>query len=250
MNETKFLDATEEPSSRALASAPPLPTDALIIIPVRNTILFPGQVFPITIGRQRSIAAAQQAVRDQRQVGILMQRAADTPDPAAIDMYRIGTVANIVRYITTPDGTHHLVCQGEQRFQVVEFLNGWPFLVARILRIPEPQTLSPEIEARFLLLKSQAQEAVQLMPQAPPELLAAIDSVSSPAALADLAASYMDISPEQKQEILETVDITARMEKVSQLLAHRIEVLRLSQEIGRQTKSALDERQREIIPSI
>jgi len=229
------------------AAPPPLPPDALIVVPVRNTVLFPGLVLPITLGRPKSIAAAQQAVRDQRQVGILLQRAAEVEDPTAIDMHRMGTLANVVRYITTPDGSHHLVCQGEQRFQIVEYLSGWPFLVARVLRIPEPEVRSPEIEARFVNLKAQAVEAVQLLPQAPADLVAAIQSIEAPPALADLAAAYMDIKPEEKQEILETVDITARMDKVSRLLAHRIEVLRLSQEIGRQTKAALDERQREVL---
>jgi ATP-dependent Lon protease len=226
---------------------PPLPPDALIVVPVRNTVLFPGMVLPITLGRPKSIMAAQQAVRDQRQVGILLQRAAEVEDPTAIDMHRMGTLANIVRYITTPDGAHHLVCQGEQRFQVVEYLSGWPFLVARVLRITEAETRTSEIEARFVNLKAQTVEAIQLLPQAPADLLAAIQSIEAPPALADLAAAYMDIKPEEKQEILETVDITARMDKVSRMLAHRIEVLRLSQEIGRQTKAALDERQREVL---
>ncbi|HML07958.1 MAG TPA: endopeptidase La [Xanthobacteraceae bacterium] len=229
------------------ASLPPLPPDALIIVPVRNTVLFPGLVLPITLGRPKSIAAAQQAVRDQRQVGILMQRDVEVADPTPIDMHRMGTVANIVRYVTAPDGTHHLVCQGERRFQVTEYLSGWPFLVARVLQIPEPDVRTDEVEARFVNLRAQAVEAIQLLPQAPPDLAAAVQSIETPAALADLAVAYMDVKPEEKQEILETVDIVARMDKVSRLLSHRIEVLRLSQEIGRQTKAALDERQREVL---
>jgi len=226
---------------------PPLPADALIIVPVRNTVLFPGLVLPITLGRPKSIAAAQQAVREQRQVGILLQRSADVDDPTAIDMHRMGTIANIVRYITAPDGTNHLVCQGEQRFQIGEYLSGWPFLVARVVQIPEPGVRTPEIEARFVDLKAKTIEAIQLLPQVPADLLAAVQSIEAPPALADLAIAYMDVKPEEKQEILETVDIAVRMEKVSRLLAHRIEVLRLSQEIGRQTKVALDERQREAL---
>jgi ATP-dependent Lon protease len=237
----------KESTAAGASTLPPLPPDAVIVVPVRNTVLFPGMVLPFTLGRPKSIAAAQQAVRDQRQVGILLQRVAEVEDPTGIDMHRMGTLANVVRYITTPDGTHHLVCQGEQRFQIVEYLSGWPFLVARVLRIPEPATRSPEIEARFVNLKAQAVEAIQLLPQVPADLLAAIQSIEAPSALADLAAAYMDIKPEEKQEILETVDITARMDKVSRMLAHRIEVLRLSQEIGRQTKAALDERQREVL---
>jgi len=238
------MSAKEGPGAGGL---PPLPADALIIVPVRNTVLFPSLVLPITLGRPKSIAAAQQAVREQRQVGILLQRSADVDDPTPLDMHRMGTVANIVRYLTAPDGTNHLVCQGEQRFQVVEYLSGWPFLVARVVLVPEPGLRTPEIEARFVDLKAKTIEAIQLLPQVPTDLLAAVQSIEAPPALADLAIAYMDVKPEEKQEILETIDIAARMEKVSRLLAHRIEVLRLSQEIGRQTKAALDERQREAL---
>ena len=120
-------------------------------------------------------------------------------------------------------------------------------MVGRIVRIPEPDPRGPEIEARFLNLQRQATEALQLLPQAPPDLLTAIQSITSPAALADLTTAYMDLKPEEKQEILETIDLTARIEKVSRMLEQRIEVLRLSHEIGRQTKAAIDERQREIL---
>ena len=168
-------------------------------------------------------------------------------DPTPIDMHRIGTIANIVRYMTAPDGGHHLICQGDQRFQVTEFLSGWPFFVARVTRIPEPGVRTPDIEARFLHLQRQAVEALELLPQAPQELIAAVQSAATPAALADLAVAYMDSKSSEKQEILETIDITARMDKVSSLLAQRIEVLRLSAEIGKQTKAALDQRQREVL---
>jgi ATP-dependent Lon protease len=229
------------------ATSAQLPPDALIIVPLRNAVLFPGHVSPITVGRERSIAAAQQVVREQRQVGILMQRDPEVAEPTAADMHQIGVVANVVRYITTPDGAHHLVCHGDQRFRVLEFLEGWPFMVARVLRIPEPETFSPEIEARFLHLKAQAVESAQLLPQAPAELLGLVQSVTSPTVLADLAAAYMDFKPEEKQEILETIDVAARVEKVSTLLVRRLEVLRLSREISQQTKAALDERQREAL---
>src|SRR5581483_3895213 len=131
-------DIQAKASAQSDATTPARPADALIIVPVRNTVLFPGQVLPITLGRPKSISAAQQAVRDQRQVGILLQRDGEVADPTGIDMHRMGTVANIVRYLTAPDGAHHLVCQGEQRFQIVEYLSGWPFLAARVQRISEP----------------------------------------------------------------------------------------------------------------
>jgi ATP-dependent Lon protease len=224
-----------------------IPGDALIIVPVRNTVLFPGVVAPITIGRPKSIAAAQQALREQRPVGILLQRNPDADDPAPDDLNRICTVANIIRYITGPDDTHHIICQGVQRARVLDFLPGTPFPAARVLHIPEPTTSSPEIEARFINLQRQAIEAIQLLPQAPPELVALFQSTASPAALADLATSYMDIKPQDKQEILETIDLASRMDKVSRHLAERLEVLRLTAEIGQKTKATFDERQREAI---
>ena len=118
--------ANEPEQAHPEQNLPPLPDDAMIIVPVRNVVLFPGMVMPVTIGRPKSIAAAQQAVREQRQVVILKQRDPDTAEPTAIDMHRVGTAANVVRYITTPDGSNHLVCQGEERVQIVEFLGGWP----------------------------------------------------------------------------------------------------------------------------
>jgi ATP-dependent Lon protease len=224
-----------------------LSADAVILLPVRNTVLFPGIVAPITIGRPKSIAAVQQAVREERPIGIVMQRDAEVADPGPNDLFRIGTIANIVRYMTAPDGSHHVVCQGVQRMRILDFLPGTPILAARVLHLPEPEVRGPEIEARFLHLQSQAVEALQLLPQAPQELIGAVQAATSPAQLADLAAAYMDVRPEEKQEILETVDLTARMDKVSRLLAGRIEVLRLTHEIGQQTKAAFDERQREAV---
>jgi ATP-dependent Lon protease len=224
-----------------------IPDDALIIVPVRNTVLFPGAVAPITVARPKSIAAAQQALREQRPVGILLQRNAEVDDPGPDDLNRICTIANIVRYITALDDTHHVICQGIQRARVLDFLPGTPFLAARFLPIPEPTTTSPEIEARFLNLQRQAVEAIQLLPQAPPELVAAFQTTTSPSVLADLTTSYMDIKLQEKQEILETIDLSLRMEKVSRYLAERLEVLRLTNEIGQKTKAAFDDRQREAI---
>jgi ATP-dependent Lon protease len=240
-------DAAAGADATRKASFPPPPSDALIIVPVRATVLFPGLVLPIAVGRAPSIAAAQQAMREQRQLGILMQRNPEVAEPGPADMHRVGCTANLMRYVTAQDGTHHLACQGEQRFQVLDFLDGWPFLVARVALIAEPETKSPEIEARFLNLQRQAVEALELLPQAPPDLLSAIRSIASPAHLADIATAYMDLKPEEKQEILETVDVAARMDKVARLLAERIEVLRLSHEIGQQTKAALDQRHREVL---
>jgi ATP-dependent Lon protease len=231
----------EEAETGGQASSP------LLILPVRETVLFPGVLFPITIGRPMSLAAVQQAVREQRQVGILMQRESETAEPNGVDMHRVGTIGNLVRYITSPDGSHHAIVQGVQRFRVVEFVAERPVMQATVAPIDEPNEEGQQIEARTLLLRQQATEALQLLPQVPEELVNAIGAAPSLSALCDLAAAYMDITADQKQEILETVDVSARQEKVSRLLTDRIEVLRISQEIGQQTRAAFSERQREAV---
>ena len=224
---------------------PELPADAMIILPVRNFVMFPDVVMPLTIGRPASVNGAQAAVRESRPVGILTQRDAELQDPTALDMHRMGTVANVLRYITGPDESNHLIVQGESRFRVLEFLHGWPFLVARIERIEEPSTKGAEIEARFINLRKQALETVQLLPQAPQGLSDAIQNIASAASLADMTAAYLDITTEEKQEILETVALDRRLDRVLALLAQRLEVLRLSAEIGRGVQEKLGNRQRE-----
>src|SRR5712675_3579372 len=250
----RMADAATPPAQTAPVSGtapvegvPAIPDDALILITTRNLVLFPGSVLPITLGRQRSIAAAQAAIRLNRPVGLVLQREAATEDPMPVDLHRVGTEANLLRYVTSPDGSHHVICQGEQRFRIVEFLDGYPFFVARIVRVPETEDTTTEIDARLLNLRNQALEVLQLLPQTPAELVSAVQGVPSAPALADLIASFMDISPAEKQEILETFDVERRLDRVSELLAYRLEVLRLSRKISDRTKETMDERQREFL---
>jgi len=224
----------------------PLPDDAIIVVPMRNTVLFPGVISPITVGRPASVAAAQEAVRSERKLGFLLQRDPQKNEVKPEDLYWVGTAAQVVRYITGNEGTHHLVVQGQSRFRVLEFLEGWPFLVAKVSMVAaeEPKE-SPDIEARFLQLKQQAVEAIQLLPNAPDELAAVVEQVSSPSLLADMVANFLDVKNEDKQDLLETFDLKRRLDKVLELLSERVGVLRISKEIGEKTKKQFDERQRE-----
>ncbi len=229
------------------ATAAPSPSDALLVVPMRNMVFFPDIVAPITVGRPQSVAAAQQAVREQRQILIVLQRNPDVVEPGPADLHEMGVIANVLRYVTGPDGEHHLVCQGVQRFRITEVIEGKPYLQARGLHIPEPTGTSPQIEARFLNVKQQAVEAMALIPQLPEELRQTVQALTAPSALADLTASYLDAKPEEKQDILETIDLEARLDKVGKLLSARLQVLRLSAEINRQTQAAFGERQREAV---
>jgi ATP-dependent Lon protease len=239
-------DAVKTAAAPARATAiKPLPEDALIIIPMRNTVLFPGVISPITVGRIGSVAAAQEAVRSEKKVGFLLQRDPQKNDVTPEDLYWVGTAGQVVRYITGAEGTHHLVVQGQNRFRVLEFLPGWPFLVARAQMIESKDESNADIEARFLQLKAQAVEAIQLLPSAPEELTVVVQGMTSPALLADMVANLLDIKNDDKQDLLETFDLRRRLDKVLEHLSERVGVLRISKEIGDKTKKEFDERQRE-----
>jgi len=243
-------DGVKAPGAGSMKLSQPvvvIPDDALIIVPVRNLVLFPGMILPVTIGRETSVAAAQAAVKAERPIGLLLQRQPDIEAPKREDLYDIGTVAQVVRYITTPDGAHHVVAQGEGRFRVLELLDGYPFLVARVERLPAADEQGNEMEARLHQLRERAVEALQLLPQTPPELVQSVQSFTSAGQLADMIAGFMDLKAAEKQSVLEIVHPPARVDRVLELLAHRIEVLKLSREIETKTKATMDERQREYV---
>jgi ATP-dependent Lon protease len=221
--------------------------DVLIILPVRNAVLFPGVVLPVAIAGKAALAAAQEAVRTQRRVGLLLQNDSTVEDPSLDALHSVGTCASIVRFITAPDGSHHLICQGEERFTILDYVSREPFPVARIDRHREPTVFDREIEARGFNLREMAIEAVQLLPQAPGELTNVIRSIESIPALADMIASFMDLKISDKQEILATFDLKARLDRVLKLLGRRIEVLKVSRQIDENTREAFDDRQKEAV---
>jgi len=207
-------------------------------------VLFPGLIAPLTLGRQESMLAAQEAVRTQKPMGLLLQRNAETEQPASTDLYTVGTTATILRYVTTPDGAHNLVVQGDKRFRVAEFLEGHPYMAARAEMLPDPSPVNRDIEARMLQVKARAAELLELMPRAPAELVASIEQIQSPGGLADFDAGLIDIKAAEKQDLLETFDVQMRLDRVLAFLVGRIEVQRLSKEIGEQTQGRLEGRQR------
>ncbi|WML90845.1 endopeptidase La [Thiothrix lacustris] len=219
--------------------------EPLILIPMRDIVLFPGMAIPITVGREQSLAAAQEAVKNGSKIGLVLQKQPDINEPASDHLHPIGTLANIVRYVTTSSGTHHLVVQGEERFRVRDYVSGLPYLAAHVDMIPEADDDDPEIKARMRHLQEKAIETLQLLPQAPPEAVAAIQSMEYAGALADLVSNFLDISPQEKQVILETTALRERLDKVAEHVRHQLEVLKLTREIDQQTKQSMDARQRE-----
>jgi ATP-dependent Lon protease len=256
MDMSDAKDATDEiPTAAEPVAADPgaaeatlaIDTDSLIILTLRNTVLFPQTVLPIAIRNERTIAAAQEAIKSQRKVGFVLQRDPEADDPALEGLHRVGTMASIVRYVTAPDGSHHLICQGEQRFNVRDYTGRDPFITARVELMPEPTLVNPEIEARGIRLRELAIEALKLLPQAPGELVAALQNIESFSTLADLIASFLDIKPIEKQQVLATLDIRERLDLVLEFVRQRLEVIRISHEIDERTKGAFDERQKQAV---
>lgn len=226
---------------------PSVPEDVLLILPVRNLVMFPGAVTQIALGREASVAAAEEAVNTGQKLGVLLQRDPSIDEPGAEDLYQVGTIVTVIRYITAPNGMHYLVCQGETRFKALDFLSGLSFLAARFDVIREREVTDPEVEARASYLKEQATQAIELLPHAPPELTPALQNIESSGALADLVAGFIDIKLAEKQTVLETFDVRTRLDRMLELVTRRVQVLKLSREIDEQTKEKIDERQREYL---
>ena len=246
MNDFLHADGGAHPSPSAAdataqgaASVRPIPDDAVIILPVRNVVLFPGLVVPLSIGRARSRAAAQEAVRQQRPLGILLQSKPEVEEPGPEDLHWVGTTATVLRYITAAEDSHHAIAKGVKRFRVLQFLEGYPFTVARVQYVEDVNLDDPQVEGRALALRERAVKVAELLPQVPEEVVNAFNAVDGPSALADFIAGMMDVTPEEKQQLLETFDLKARLDKLLELLSHRIEVLKVSKEIDERTKESI-----------
>jgi ATP-dependent Lon protease len=226
---------------RGDAASRPLPDDALIILPLRNTVMFPGVVLPLSVGRERSLAAVQEAVRLERPLGVLLQRKPDVDEPTPDELHWVGASAAVVRYITAPDGTHHAIARGLRRFRVLQFLDGWPYTVARVQFVDDPETVDPEIEGRARTVKQRAIEILQLLPNVPEEMVSGVEAIEGAARLADFIAGMMDATPEEKQSLLEKFDLRARLDRLLELLAHRVEVLRVSREVDERTRESISD---------
>ena len=244
-----------EPSAASTISteilmAAHLPPDVLPIVPMRNLVLFPQVLAPITIGRPRSVAAVARAIGSKDPLIVVLQRDPTVDDPGLADMHPVGTLARIVQHARSEESQWHVVCQGIERVRVLELVGGHPFMAARIERIPESaaaERASAQAEALSLQLRERTAELLSLLPSVPAELMQVMQATASPGQLADLAASLVDAEPEQKQVLLEILDTEGRLRAVLDLVTHRLQVLRLSQEIGVRTKEQFDDRQRRVL---
>ncbi|MFN7130596.1 MAG: endopeptidase La [Myxococcales bacterium] len=218
----------------------------LPILPLRNSVFFPGGVLPLAVGRQKTIALIKDAVRDDQVIGVVTQRKAEEEDPGAADLYAMGTVARIVKLLKMGEDNYSLVVQGLARFRVLDLVQETPYLKARVEPVEDKTAVDDvEVEALGINLKKLAREVIELMPELPAAATELVESITHPGHLADLIAANIDVPIEEKQAVLETVDLKARMKLVLELLNRKREILKLSNKIDSAVKGEMSKTQRE-----
>ena len=228
---------------------PPVEIPEVIpILPLRNSVLFPGSIIPIDVGRRKSVRLVEDAISKERPViGILTQKDARTEDPHEDDMYNVGCAARILKVIKLAKDNFSVILQGVARVSVQGFEGTEPFIAARVEPVPDPTAPDVELDALVMNLKDIAKRVVKLMPELPKEAGALVDSVTEPGHLADLITSNLELEVAEKQDILETFDLKTRMRKVLQFLSRQLEVLKVRERINTQVQEEMGRSQREYV---
>jgi ATP-dependent Lon protease len=234
---------SEEEERRLTESDVP---EHLPILPLKNTVLFPGVVIPITVGRDRSLNLVKQAYETHKTIGIITQRKKDQEDPDPQDLYEIGTVAQILKLIKMPDGSKSIVIQGKSVFKVKSYVQTDPYFLAEVESNKNIQDMQGvELDAALRSLKETAIQIVNLSPNIPSEAAIAINSINSPTFLLNFISSNLNIGIEDKQMVLQTQVFSKRLEKVIEYLNKELQVLNLSNEIRSKVKTDIDQQQRD-----
>ncbi|TNE70836.1 endopeptidase La [bacterium] len=220
--------------------------DELPILPLKNTVLFPGVVIPITVGRDKSLALVKDAYETDKIIGIVTQKDANSENPKPEDLYKIGTVAQILKLIKMPDGSKSIVIQGKNVMQINEITTENPYFKAKVEKFKNVMDLDGvELDAAIRSIKETAAKIINLSPNIPSEAAIAINNINSPTFLLNFIASNLNNSIEDKQSVLEIPQFSKRLEKIQQFLTKELQVLNLSEEIRSKVKTDIDQQQRD-----
>jgi ATP-dependent Lon protease len=238
------------PSSKE-QSPPPVevgPFRDLPLVALRETVIFPEMIVPLQVGREKSVNALNAAVAESGPIALVTQRQAeqeDITDPG--ELYAVGTLAKIAQVVQLQDGTVRAIVQGQGRLRVHGFSETTPYLRATIEELGEPSPAGVEVQALMRSVQAQIEQYVANGAPVPPEAAVAARNITEPGLLADMVAYSPDMSTEQRQELLETIDVVERLKLVSTFLARQIEILELKGKIQNEVKSEMDKTQREYI---
>jgi ATP-dependent Lon protease len=246
MEGSPVLEVVESPldAEDAIRASEPLP-DALPVLPLRETVTFPETLTPLAVGQERSIKLVNDVLGANRMLAMVAARDPENEEPGPNDLYGVGVVGVVARMLKVPDGTLRVLVQGTQRVRVGPFVAEEPYLVARIAELPDVVEDGTELEALTRNVQRTFSEIIEQIPYLPEELQMAVANIDDPAALAHLIAGALRISTEEKQELLEELNVVARLRHLSQVLARELEVVQLGTQIQSQVQSEIDKGQRE-----
>ena len=237
-----LLSAEDEAAMEKESTPEDLP-----ILPLRNTVLFPGVVLPINVGRDQSLKLLKEAQKGGHDIGVMTQQDSEIENPTAADLHEIGTVARIVKMLRMPDGSNTVIIQGKRRCRMGEVVTETPYLRAKISAFPdtEDEWEQSEQEALQQSLQEMSMEVIQNSPNIPSEAAIAIKNIDSLRFLVHFIAANMNAEKEQKQNLLEVSNLKTRVENVMALLGEDLKVLELKQDIQSRVKTDIDKQQRE-----
>ena len=243
--ETPQLEVVEIPDvEEALASTEPLP-DSLPILPLRETVTYPDTLTPLAVGQERSIKLVNEVLSGNRMLAMVASKDPELDTPGPDDLYGVGVAGTVARMMKVPDGTLRILVQGSERIRVVDYVSEQPYLVAKIEEMPDVVEESTELEALTRNVQSTFSQIIEAIPYLPEELQLAVANLDEPSALSHLISGALRISTEEKQGLLETVDVTKRLRRLSEILTRELEVVQLGSKIQSQVESEIDKGQRE-----
>ncbi|WP_155877415.1 endopeptidase La [Desulfuromonas sp. AOP6] len=221
-------------------------SEELPLLPVRDVVVFPYMVVPLFVGRPKSIAAVDASLEGDRLIFLATQKDVDAEDPAAEDIYDVGTVAMIMRMLKLPDGRVKVLVQGVSRARALDVLQEEPFIMAKVHRVPEPAVqVNLEVEALMRTVRDSLTRAMTLGKSLPPEIQVVLENVEDPGNLADLVVSNLGLKVTETQQTLEILEPLERLEKVKSLLDRELELLTMQERIQSQVKEEVSKSQRE-----
>ena len=222
--------------------------EVLPILPLRNTVLFPGVVIPITVGRKKSLQLIREAFQEDKLLGTVTQKDAQLEDPSVTEIYQLGTVAKILKILEMPDGSTSVIIQGKRRFKVEEYVQELPYYKARVTLLDEATpTDSAEFSAIVGSLKDLSIKIAQYSSNVPPEATFAVKNIENSTFLINFICSNTDLKVEEKQSLLEVDDIRERGIQAISYLVKEVQVLELKRDIQSKVKTDLDQQQREYL---
>ncbi len=239
------IEVVEIPDAEdAIRSEQPLP-DALPVLPLRETVTFPDTLTPLAVGQERSIKLVNDVLSGNRMLAMVASKDPENDAPGPDDLHKVGVAGTVARMMKVPDGTLRILVQGGERIQISDYVAEDPYLVARIEPIPDVLEPSPELEALTRNVQNTFSEIIEQIPYLPEELQLAVANLDDPSALGHLIAGALRISVEEKQALLEEVDVAKRLRRLSEILTRELEVVRLGTKIQSQVESEIDKGQRE-----